>query len=126
MHYDRWKRLGDPRAAVRAHDSATWRGEHKGYIRINVRPDHVAFPNATAHGQIYEHIAVMATVVGRPLRPGETVHHRNGVTMDNRPENLELWASNHPSGQRVEDLVAWARELLATYGEEFPRADVAA
>ena len=45
----------------------------------------------------------------------ETVHHRNGDRLDNRPENLELWSTAQPKGQRVEDKVAWAYALLARY-----------
>jgi hypothetical protein len=49
----------------------------------------------------------MEQMLGRRMRPFETVHHRNGLRADNRPENLELWASAHPPGARVEDLVDW-------------------
>lgn len=60
----------------------------------------------------------MSEYLGRPLREGETVHHRNGRRADNRIENLELWTSNHPAGQRVEDVLAWATEIIALYGPE--------
>lgn len=62
-----------------------------------------------------EHRLVMAEMLGRPLRKGETVHHKNGIKDDNRPENLELWVNMHPYGQRVTDLVAFARQILAEY-----------
>jgi hypothetical protein len=45
------------------------------------------------------------------------------VKNDNRPENLELWAGHQPKGQRVADLVSWAREILARYGDLFPVLD---
>ncbi len=67
---------------------------------------------------ILEHRAFMEDILGRKLLPGETVHHINGPRLDNRPENLELWSSSHPAGQRVRDKVEWARELLRLYGTD--------
>lgn len=48
----------------------------------------------------------MERVLGRSLRDGENVHHKNCDRLDNRPENLELWLTHQPQGQRVTDLVA--------------------
>lgn len=67
---------------------------------------------------IKEHRYVMEQHLGRPLLPHENVHHINGVRDDNRLENLEIWNTSQPSGQRIPDKVAWATELLRTYAPE--------
>lgn len=65
-----------------------------------------------------EHRVVMESQLGRALRRDEQVHHVNGVRHDNRPENLELWITFQPAGQRPCDLLAWAEEVIERYREE--------
>lgn len=60
----------------------------------------------------------MSSTLGRPLREDENVHHKNGNRSDNRPSNLELWSTWQPAGQRIEDKVAWAVELLRFYAPQ--------
>ena len=58
----------------------------------------------TEQGRRAEHRVIMEAALGRPLRKGESVHHRNGVRNDNRPENLELWIGSIRYGQRATDI----------------------
>ena len=79
-----------------------------GYVLIHA-PEH---PEAKARRQrgvrnyrLREHRLVMEKMLGRPLLPNETPHHKFGDRQDNRTESLELWVKTQPSGQRVSDLI---------------------
>lgn len=82
-----------------------------GYVLLRVDD----YPNVNIKGYVLEHVYIMSKYIGRPLTKQETVHHKNGIRNDNRLENLELWASKHVPGQRVEDLILFAKEILQTY-----------
>jgi len=48
----------------------------------------------TKNGWKYQHRLIAATMLGRDLKLGEIVHHRNGKKADNRPDNLTVYGSN--------------------------------
>ena len=81
-----------------------WKKDKHGYMTC-----------VRAGKEIAQHRYVMEQHLGRSLLPGETVHHKNGVRGNNRIENLELWVSWQPSGQRPEDLLEWADEIIKRY-----------
>lgn len=111
-HYVRWSKTGKPAPPEVVEYPLPW-GEwvphRQGYV-IRYRQ----ISSRKRQGQM-QHRYVMEQLLGRPLLREETVHHVNGVRSDNRLRNLELWSSSHPSGQRVKDKVAWAREIIALY-----------
>lgn len=84
-----------------------WRGPGSRYIN----KDGYAMVRPAAGPAVLEHRMVMEEHLGRRLARGENVHHINGVRDDNRIENLELWYSAQPYGQRVDDLLRYVAEF---------------
>lgn len=79
----------------------------RGYIKRSVwsfpKQHHAVLESMgmTNKNVVFEHRAVMAIALQRPLLRSETVHHRNGKRDDNRIENLELRVGNHGPGATV-------------------------
>lgn len=106
-HYRRQREGRDLEQPFRSRQPRHTRG---GYVVIYV-PDH---PRSTGVGEVAEHRLVMEAHLGRYLEAFENGHHVNGIRDDNRIENLELWCTPQPAGQRAEDLARW---VVETYPE---------
>ena len=105
MHLKRFKTTGNP---LKTKIGERGRGHitTDGYVRLY---------DKNRNRTILEHRLVMEYKLDRELFKDEVVHHINGVRSDNRIENLELWTISHPPGQRVEDVIKWAKEILKRY-----------
>lgn len=76
----------------------------------------IGHPCADKNGRVQASHLVIYEKLNRIIRKGETVHHINGDTLDNTIENLEIWVSGHPSGQRLDDKIKWCKIFLEGYG----------
>lgn len=120
-HYDRWDSFGDPEyvapcicenpipgvATARwPHPVGSRKVNELGYVEILFGGD-----------RAFEHRLVWEARHGE-LLPGQNIHHKNGQRDDNRIENLEVWDTSQPAGQRPEDKVAFALEMLRRYAPQ--------
>jgi hypothetical protein len=91
------------------------RTNKEGYVMLSDKRGH---PNASKRGRILEHTLVMSEFIGRPIRPEEEVHHKNGIRNDNRIENLELRVGHHGAGARVSDMIEFCVDYLNKYAPQ--------
>lgn len=109
-HYQGFKKNGDPLIRQKAPAGSGTKNKF-GYRLITINGK-----------QVFEHCYIVEQFLGRDLLEKETVHHINGVRDDNRLENLELWTGSHPIGQRIEDKINWAKELISFYEPELSKS----
>lgn len=101
----------------------SWKGGRTvsgGYIAIRIYQDDPMFEMTDSDGRVFEHRLVMARKLGRPLKRGETVHHKDGNRKNNNIENLELWFTNHSHGVRISDVI---NDYAVLYGYHCPSCD---
>jgi len=89
-----------PRPDMKGEKNNYWKGGRiikNGYFLIRC-PDH---PKAV-NGYVFEHRLVVEKYLGRTLKKGEIVHHKNNCPGDNRLENLSLMSqSEHLSIHKI-------------------------
>ena len=62
-----------------------------------------------------EHRVVYEEYYNVKLTKNQNIHHKNGIKNDNRIENLELWDSSQPYGQRIEDKIDYYHNFIMQY-----------
>ena len=80
---------------MRGKNNPNWRGGRTitshGYVLVRVGAEHHL---ADCRGYAYEHRIVAERILGRRLKPGEIIHHKNGNKQDNRKRNIMIVGGN--------------------------------
>ena len=112
LHYEEHERKRRGAKKHEIHPLLTTQLDKSGYVRIKIGEGN------GCKDWIKYHRYVIEQFLQRKLFSFENVHHKNGNKADNRIENLELWVTKQPKGQRPEDLVEYANWILKTYNNE--------
>lgn len=109
IHYEEHERKRRGAIKHEKYPLNTIKIDNSGYLRIKIDEGH------GCKDWVKHHRFVMEKYLGRKLKSFENVHHKNGNKQDNRIENLELWITKQPKGQRPKDLIEYAHWILKTY-----------
>jgi hypothetical protein len=113
-----------PLLGVAGENHPAWKGgvriDRDGYIRT-YDPNH---PWPRRGGYVLEHVRLMELLIGRRIRRGEVVHHKDGNKLNNNTSNLELLlASDHSRLHRLADTPSRQRDLSGRFArKEVPHA----
>jgi len=78
-----------PIPILKGENNPNWKGGRyikRGYVYVRA-PDH---PNSDKRGYIREHVKVVSDSIGRPLKKGEQVHHKDQNKLNNDISNLMI------------------------------------
>lgn len=102
---------------LRGEKNLCWKGGRtvcNGYVLLYHPEPHA---RKSRKNYVPEHILVAETSVGRKLTENETVHHKNGIKNDNRPENLQVLS---PRNHRCLEHAHEAFSKLLIFGDLAP------
>lgn len=98
-----------PEAIKKRADRKRGSGKWNGYIKRNRR---------------HEHRSVAEQILGRPLRRGEIVHHKDGLKRNNAPENLEVIPSQAEHARRHRTGMRLPPKLVCKFGHSLQGKNV--
>lgn len=81
------RKSGPAKGELAGEHNGNWKGgkhiDTQGYVCIRINGKYIR-----------EHRIIAGKILGRKLRKGEVIHHKNGNKKDNSTENIEVFASH--------------------------------
>lgn len=96
---------------------------NKGYAKVMTK----GHPRADRDGYVLEHIIAAEKKIGRLLNDKEVVHHKDGDKLNNKPDNLIVFASHGEHLKHHADIRgrATATVICDTCGNHFTKRKLA-
>lgn len=127
MHAQRFRRYGDPLYVT---PEETRRANNRAAQLARFNPEDVKETTYRKRHGRHEHRVVAEQMLGRPLQPGEIVHHIDGNRHNNDPSNLQVMTQNQhmrehlmPDAKPIEwnGRALYPKEWAAELGMTFQR-----